>query len=205
VPPHVERHDLHTRRLLTEVEAGNGNSQRSLARELGIALGLTNLLLRRVVRKGWVKATNIQRNRVRYLITPAGITEKARISREYLAASVKLYSEARDRIQHTLSGLSRNWPAGAADKPIVFFGGGEVAEIGYVCLHETDLRLVGVIDEVRTTPFFGVPVYPVDRLSPFALENVSYGRIIVMSFADHGSIRQALENRGIAAGLVEWI
>ena len=201
----MERYDLHTRRLLAEVEAGNGNSQRSLARELGIALGLTNLLLRRVMRKGWVKATNIQRNRVRYLITPAGIAEKARISREYLASSVKLYSEARHRIHHTLSTLSRNWPPGEVDKPIVFFGGGEVAEIGYVCLHDTDLRLVGVIDDARTTPFFGVPVHPLDRLSPLVIDNVPYGRIIVMSFADHASIRQALDNRGISSELVEWI
>lgn len=201
----MERYDLHTRRLLAEVEAGNGSSQRSLARELGIALGLTNLLLRRVVRKGWVKATNIQRNRVRYLITPAGIAEKARISREYLAGSVKLYSEARDRIHHTLSGLSRNWPADASDKPIVFFGGGEVAEIGYVCLHDTDLRLVGVIDDTRTTPFFGVPVHRIDRLEPCVLGDVRYGRIIVMSFAEDGSIREALENRGIPSSLIEWI
>ena len=201
----MEKHDLHTRRLLAEVEAGNGRSQRSLARELGIALGLTNLLLKRVVRKGWVKATNIQRNRVRYLITPTGIAEKARISREYLASSVKLYAEARERIHHTLSGLSREWPAGSKDKPIVFFGGGEVAEIGYVCLHETDLRLVGVIDDARTTPFFGIPVHPVDHLSPFIFAGVPYGRIIVMSFADHVNIRQRLDERDIPAGLVAWI
>lgn len=201
----MERYDLHTRRLLAEVEAGNTNSQRSLARELGIALGLTNLLLRRVVRKGWVKATNIQRNRVRYLITPAGIAEKARISREYLASSVKLYSEARDRIHHTLSVMSRDWPVSATDKPVVFFGGGEVAEIGFVCLHETDLRLVGVVDEVRTTPFFGVPVHPVDRLSPFLIGDIPYDRIIVMSFADHIKIRQRLDDRGIPAELIGWI
>lgn len=201
----MERYDFHTRRLLAEVEAGNGNSQRSLARQLGIALGLTNLLLRRVMRKGWVKATNIQRNRVRYLITPAGIAEKARISREYLASSVKLYTEARERIHQTLSGLSHNWPGEDTDKPIVFFGGGEVAEIGYVCLQDTDLHLVGVIDNSRTTPFFGVPVHPIDRLQPRMLADLRYGRIIVMSFADHLSIRRTLDDRAIPAELVEWI
>jgi DNA-binding MarR family transcriptional regulator len=201
----MERHDLHTQRLLAEVEAGNGNSQRSLARQLGIALGLTNLLLRRVVHKGWVKATNIKANRVRYLITPAGIAEKARISREYLASSVKLYSEARSRIHHTLSSLSSEWVSGAEEKPIVFFGGGEVAEIGYVCLQETDLRLVAVIDDSRSKPFFGVPVHPVACLEPGRLNGVSYGRIIVMSFADHASIRQKLEDRAIPLSLVEWI
>jgi hypothetical protein len=201
----VERHDLHTRRLLAEVEAGNGSSQRSLSRRLGIALGLTNLLLRRVVHKGWVKATNIKPNRVRYLITPAGIVEKARISREYLASSVKLYTEARDRIHHTLSAVSAEWPRESGDKHIVFFGGGEVAEIGYVCLQDTDLRLVGVIDEVRSKPFFGVPVHPLNRLEPRMLVGVPYERIIVMSFSDTSAIRQKLDERGIPPHLVEWI
>jgi hypothetical protein len=175
-----------------------------LSRQLGIALGLTNLLLRRVVHKGWVKATNIQRNRFRYLITPAGIAEKTRISREYLASSVKLYTEARDRIHHTLSGLSGQW-ADAEEKRIVFFGGGEVAEIGYVCLQETDLRLVGVVDDARSKPFFGVPVHPVDRLQPSTLDGVPYGRIIVMSFTDHAAIRRTLDDRGIPSERVEWI
>ncbi len=200
----MDRHDIHTQRLLAEVEAGNGSSQRSLARELGIALGLTNLLLRRVVRKGWVKATNIQSNRVRYLITPAGIAEKARISREYLAGSVKLYTEARDRIGHTLTSLSAHF-APDEEKRVVFFGGGEVAEIGYVCLQDTDLTLVAVVDDVRSKPFFGIPVHPVDRLEPCRLEGVPYGRIVVMSFSDHAAIRDTLEARSIPSDIVEWI
>jgi hypothetical protein len=179
-------------------------SQRTLSRNVGIALGLTNLLLRRVVHKGWVKVTSIQRNRVRYLITPAGIAEKTRISREYLASSVKLYSEARDRILRTLAGLSGQWPDVDA-KRIVFFGGGEVAEIAYVCLQETDLQLVGVVDDARAKPFFGVPVHPVDRLQSSTLDGVPYGRIIVMSFTDHAAIRRTLDDRGIPSERVEWI
>ncbi len=66
-------HDHHTRRILTRIEAGDKISQRSLAKELGIALGLTNLLIRRLVKKGWVKVINVRPNRVRYLITPTGI------------------------------------------------------------------------------------------------------------------------------------
>jgi hypothetical protein len=201
----VERHDLHTRRLLAEVEAGHGSSQRSLARQLGIALGLTNLLLRRVVHKGWVKATNIKANRVRYLITPAGIAEKARISREYLASSVKLYTEARDRIHHALTVLCDEWAPESGDKRIVFFGGGEVAEIGYVCLQDTDLHLVAVIDDLRSKPFFGVPVHPVNRLQPCRVDGVEYERIIVMSFSDQVSIRQTLDGQSIPPELVEWI
>jgi len=71
----VTSHDQFTHRILTEIEADNRLSQRSLSRDLGIALGLTNLLVRRFVRKGWVRIIRIKPNRVRYLLTPAGIAE----------------------------------------------------------------------------------------------------------------------------------
>jgi DNA-binding MarR family transcriptional regulator len=71
----VTSHDQFTHRILTEIEADNRLSQRSLSRDLGIALGLTNLIIRRLVRKGWVRIIRIKPNRVRYLLTPAGIAE----------------------------------------------------------------------------------------------------------------------------------
>jgi hypothetical protein len=58
--------DDYVRRILAEVEAGRGVSQRSLARSAGIALGLTNLVLRNLVRKGWVRITRVKANRVKY-------------------------------------------------------------------------------------------------------------------------------------------
>ena len=74
--------DHHTLRLLSRIETEQVVTQRSLSKDLGIALGLTNLLIRRVAMKGWVKIVNIRPNRVRYLITPAGIIEKSRITRD---------------------------------------------------------------------------------------------------------------------------
>ena len=68
-------HEHHSRRILDAFESDQGVSQRSLARQLGIALGPTNLLIKCLVRKGWVRVVHIKPNRVRYLVTPAGIAE----------------------------------------------------------------------------------------------------------------------------------
>ena len=68
-------------RVLQVLEAVTQNSritQRLLSTKLGIALGLTNMYLRRLTRKGYIKCVNIRPNRLRYLITPHGIAEKAR-------------------------------------------------------------------------------------------------------------------------------
>jgi DNA-binding MarR family transcriptional regulator len=201
VPTSLHSREQHTHRLLSEIEAGPQVSQRSLARRLGIALGLTNLLLRRVVRKGWVRMIQIQPNRVSYLLTPTGIAEKARMSRESLKYSVRFYAEARARISGQFAQLSAEWlPGGSEEKRIVFFGTGEVAEIGYVCLQETDLRLVGVVDNHGRRRFFDVPL-----IATAALTDVPFDRLVIMSFENSESIRDELRSCGFPLDRVFWV
>jgi len=187
----VATHDDYTHHILTAIESGRPVTQRSLSRDLGVALGLTNLLLRRLISKGYVKVSGIQRKRVAYLITPAGIAEKSRVSRAYVENTVRLYTETRERIRSSFDALSAAWPAdpqgngdGAdkrGEKRIVFYGAGEVAEIGYVSLQRTDLRLVGVVDDFVKAPFFGLAVAGVEALGDGTLNGVRFDRLIIMS------------------------
>ena len=157
------QHEQYAHEILTAIEAGAPISQRTLASRLGIALGMTNLLLRRLARKGLIRMAHVRPNRVGYFLTPRGMAEKARMSRAYFHKSVQLYASARDRVRARFDELSQHWPApGAADarKPIAFLGTGELAEIAYVCLQETDLHLAGVIDFQGRKRFFGVSVCP---------------------------------------------
>lgn len=205
----MDTHDNYTRHILGEIERGRQPTQRALSAELGIALGLTNLLVRRVVKKGWVKATNVNPRRVRYLITPAGIAEKARITRAYFDNTVRLYTETRERIRDSFNDLSAEWTNEHLDedgaKRIVFYGAGEVAEIGYISLQRTDLHLVGVVDDRRQTPLFGVPVHPSSLLGPDALAGQRFGRLVVMSFRRAEEIRTRLEALGIPSDRVFWL
>jgi len=201
-----DSHEIHTRKILTEIETGQQVTQRGLSRELGIALGLTNLLIRRVVKKGWVKVVNIKPNRVSYLITPAGITEKARITKAYFENTARLYSETRDRIRESFDLLSAAWDAnGYPDKRIVFYGAGEVAEIGFISLQGTDLSLVGVVDDARVTPFFGFAPHRPEDLRPTELSGVPFDRLVVMSFRKAEQIRPRLDAIGFPAERVFWI
>ena len=90
----MDTQDHYSFRLLTEIEAGQALSQRGLASNAGIALGLTNLLVRRLAKKGFVKIVRVRPNRVRYLNTPAGLRGNARSSREYLRHSVRRCPDA---------------------------------------------------------------------------------------------------------------
>lgn len=200
----MDTQDHYSFRLLREIEAGQDVSQRRLASSAGIALGLTNLLVRRLAKKGFVKVVRVRPNRVRYLITPAGLREIARMSREYLWDSVRRYADARERIQDRFQLLSAEWPrAGApAEKRIAFYGAGELAEIGYVCLQATDFKLVAVADASRVKPFFGLPV-----VQPALLPELRdrFDRIVVISSDHTDRIRLELEQLQIPAEIVFWI
>jgi hypothetical protein len=194
---------------MSEIEGGASVSQRSLSGSLGIALGMTNLLLRRLVRKGWVRVTHVRPNRVGYFLTPRGIAEKARMSRNYFHKSVEFYASARDRIQASLAALSREWPAASGptpqNKPVVFLGTGEAAEIGYLCLQETDLTLVGVVDFQGRPRFYGVPVYPADSVTRELLAELSSEPVVIVCFSDAEQNQACLDRIGIPRERVCWI
>lgn len=202
-----DNHDHYVRQILTEVASGKDVSQRSLARQMGIALGLTNLLLKRLIRKGWVRMIHIKPSRFAYLITPSGIAEKARMSRDYVAYSTRFYVETRDRILENFSALSAEWPADtpAGAKRVVFYGAGVIAEVGYVCLQSTDLALVGVVDEKREASFFGMPVHRPGSLSPGHLADAPFDRLIIMALDAPASIEQTLDAAAVPPAAVFWL
>jgi len=198
-------HEHHARRILDAVEANDHISQRTLASQLGIALGLTNLLVRRLVRKGLLRAINVKPNRVRYLITPAGIAEKARMSRAYFDYTLSFYRQTRTRIQERFSTLAdQDARVRVAVEPtrIVFWGAGEVAEIAYVCLAETDLQLIGVVESKRQNPFFNTPVHRPVALTGLYLAGEPFDWLVVTSFGESGTRAPEIAASGVPSNRV---
>lgn len=141
------------RRDLEALEAIAENeriTQRRLSTKLGIALGLTNLYLKRLVRKGYVKYVNLQSNRVRYLITAKGIAEKTRLAYEFMDYSLHLYGHVRQHLRQVLE------PLATGDvRRIAIYGSGEAAELAYLCILELGHELVGVFDAEPNGVFLG--------------------------------------------------
>src|SRR5882757_3874493 len=80
--------------LLSSVEEG-ASSQRRIAAELGIALGLVNAYLKRCVKKGLVKVSEAPARRYAYYLTPSGFNEKSRLTVEYLSSSFLFFRQAK--------------------------------------------------------------------------------------------------------------
>jgi hypothetical protein len=195
----VSSHEQYEHRILTEIEGGQSHSQRSLANSVGIALGLTNLLIARLVRKGWIRIVRVRPNRFRYLLSPAGMAEKARMSRMYLQESIRFYMSARDRIRESLTTV------GPPATRIVFYGSGDVAEIAYVCLQETELTLVAVVGDRPRRTFFGLPVHADGDLGDGMIGVTPFDRLVVTSFENRKGIQARLKTLGVHRKRIHWL
>jgi DNA-binding MarR family transcriptional regulator len=91
--------------LLTEIEANNAVSQRELSQKAGLSLGSVNILLKKMVKQGLIKMESIPANRVVYMLTPAGIAEKAMKTIRYIKVHYKVIEETKDRIIDSLTNL----------------------------------------------------------------------------------------------------
>ncbi len=85
--------------LLDAIERNAAMTQRHLARELGIALGLANTYLTRCVRKGLLKVTEVPSDRYAYYITPQGFAEKSRLTARYLSVLFEFMRRARIELE----------------------------------------------------------------------------------------------------------
>lgn len=147
-------HERHTLEILRRIHRQTSVSQRSLASHTGIALGLTNSLVRRLVKQGFVRIRRIRSNHVHYLLTPRGAAEMARRAADSLENTLRLYTATRDRIRRQLARLQQAFP----DRPprIVLYGAGDVGELVYIGLNGSALRLVAVVDDFKSgRRFFG--------------------------------------------------
>jgi DNA-binding Lrp family transcriptional regulator len=158
-------------KLLEAVEADSRVTQRTLATKLGIALGLTNIYLKRLVRKGYIKCVNVQPNRIAYLITPRGITEKARLTYEFMDYSLHLYGEVRQHLRSVLHECA------AAHRRVAIYGRGEAAELAYLSLKEFGLDPVAIFDGEGGREFLGMPVRPIAEHPDVAFDLLIIARL----------------------------
>lgn len=200
-------HQVHQWRILSELESGGIVSQRALARKLGIALGLTNQLVRELAERRLIRCSRSGGSRaaVEYRLTRAGRRYQARVSRARMHSLVEAYAEARERIRQRLNALAASWERGAHEKRVVFYDDGSgMSELGWIWLHGTGLRLVGIVGE--SAGFIcNIPVQPRERLHGRELSGEGFDRLVVMSFGPMGPIRARLRRLAVPRGVPFWI
>ncbi len=88
--------------LMREIARVPIQTQRNLSREAGLSLGMTNLLLKRLARKGLIKIGRLDWKRTQYLLTPKGALEKASKTFDYALYTVRLFRQLQENVTTVL-------------------------------------------------------------------------------------------------------
>jgi len=124
-------------KLLIAVDVSGDVSQRELAGKLKVSLGLINICLHRLVRKGYIKIHGLNARKVKYILTPMGFAEKMRKTYRYTQKTVKELSRIRQCIK---SKVKRSILLG--ERNFAIKGGGELSDIAELAVK--DLKQKGI-------------------------------------------------------------
>ncbi len=141
----IEENNQITLGLLNAVDESSSVTQRAVAKELGIALGLVNTYLKRCVKKGLIKVSQVPANRYAYYLTPKGFSEKARLTGEYLSQGFQFFRTARGQLVEIFDICSRNsW------NRLAFYGLTDVTEIAFLSVDRSKTKVTGIVDPEST-------------------------------------------------------
>ena len=110
--------------LLEEIEREPDTTQATLAGQLGVAVGTVNWHVKRLIAKGYVKVKRAERRKLRYIITPEGISLRAKLTVAYVENSMHLYRESRRRAREALKAARQQ-----GFESIVIDGDGDIADV----------------------------------------------------------------------------
>jgi DNA-binding MarR family transcriptional regulator len=163
-------HDIKELSLLQELEKNPVISQRELSNRFGIALGVTNACIKRMVRRGWVRITGLNQRRIEYYLTPKGFAEKTKLTVDLISWTVQHYITLKDLIGKKLLEMQ-----GEGVERLVFYGVSDEMEIAYITLQGLNLKLIGIVEDdekYRPQFIFGYELEPVSRVQELKPEGI---------------------------------
>ena len=191
----MESKSRKTLQLLEVIAEDRPTSQRELSDTLQVSLGLVNAFIKGLVKKGYCKVTTIPKNRVKYILTPAGAAEKTRLTYQYISSSYQYFKSAQERLQDMFAELQNQ---GATR--VVFYGTGEIADIAYLSMTSLPLQLVEVVDPNQAGSRFAD-----FEVQPYLRNNtVSYDVLLITSVDNHQTILRDLEKMGVPSAKIRF-
>lgn len=133
----------HELRILQEIERNPATTQATLAAQLGVAVGSVNWYVKRLMNKGYIKVTHLERRKLHYFLTPSGLALKVKLTKSYMDVSLRVYRELRQAAQQRLAEVRQ-----AGYEAITIEGSDEATEI---------LRLTCMEQGVKVEKKAGVP------------------------------------------------
>jgi len=188
----MDKEDLRILRIMEEVENKDSITQRELAGKLGISIGMTNIFIKRIINKGYMKISTIPPRRLAYIITPKGFMEKSRLTMEYLRYSLDFYRSIKTKIENRLVEMEK-----AGFRTLAFYGIGDICELAYLFLNETEMTLAAIADDTGGGSVFQVPVVPPEQLT-----EIGWDALLITSAEGVDKKKRKLSDLGIDSKIV---
>ncbi len=135
---------LHDLDILEEIENNPDATQATLANQMNVAIGTVNWHLKRLINKGYVKIQRCEKRKLKYIITPEGISFRAKLTFDYIHSSFELYRLVRQRMNAVLDNCAES-----AHPSIYIEGTGDVYEICRLSCMERGVRVLDEPDADR--------------------------------------------------------
>lgn len=147
--------------ILVEIESESDLTQRQLSQRMGIALGLTNTLLRNLIRKGYLRSQQASWKRWIYALTPEGVSHKIYLTVRYVKGFLNQYMIIRETLRDELEPLALH-----EESRVAMVGTGEFAELVFLGLKDLGIEELDVysFDSGSINRFLGMPVLDLNNL-----------------------------------------
>jgi len=150
----IDKQQQLTLELLQAIDQQDDISQRHLAQQMGVALGLANSSLKRCVKKGLIKMKTAPANRYLYYLTPQGFSEKARLTAEFLSTSLALFRQSGEDYADVFAACIER-----SQGKVVLGGLSDLTEIAYMRSLQSEVEVLGVFQVGSSKEqFFDLPV-----------------------------------------------
>ena len=148
--------------LINIIGAELGSNQRDLSRQMDLSLGLTNMLIRRMVTKGFIRISQLNKRKVKYVLTPKGFAEKMRKSVRYTVKTLSSIGLIKEKVKEVLSGLYKE-----GERNFIVLGKSDFALLIDIVLRELNLN-----DHCRIAHTNEVPLQDIEGVLMICREDV---------------------------------
>ena len=139
---------------LINIVGGNlGVNQRDLSRKLNLSLGMTNMLVRRLVTKGYIRIQQLDKRKVKYILTPKGFSEKMRKSMRYTLKTIHSIGLIKDKIKGLVLPKYEE-----GERYFTILGKSDFAMLVEMCFREAQIEdcVINYVDDMPAKPVKGL-------------------------------------------------
>jgi len=137
-------------KVIDEIAKNQSVTQREISRRAGMSLGMVNIVLKRLTKKGYVKLRKLNKRSLEYILTPKGFAEKAKKSYWYVRRTIDSLKQIKVKIQIL---ILKEYQKG--EREFIILGDSELADIVEISLRDLrkgDLRYTRVSEKENIKP-----------------------------------------------------